>query len=206
MSFTTMNMYGPLIWGFKSDTEMKVALEAGWSRSDVIWERLMEAALEAWEDTPRKASRARSARLFRMADLLARWRFDAHDLRLATSAANLAIVHRAAGRADQAERCQRRALQLWKGADRAIQDMQVLPRSRSSLFHLRMEALHRDTYHANLRTRIGRIAEETEATLRLLTSGQTSGHRHASRWKGERPTVFDGTRKVLGACLLMIDD
>ncbi|MBE1285081.1 MAG: tetratricopeptide repeat-containing protein [Rhodobacteraceae bacterium] len=201
-----MNTFEPLIWGFKPDTEMRVALEAGWRRSDVIWERVMERALEAWSDSPRKPARARARRLFRQADILARICFDAKDPRRATVAANLAVVHRASGEQERAVRQQCRALQIWKDVPRAIDDMQVLPRSRSSLFHLRMEALHRDTYHSNLRTRISRIAAETEETLRTLTNGQPTPHRHASRWRGERPTVYDGTRKVLGACLLILDE
>ncbi|UWQ91848.1 tetratricopeptide repeat protein [Aliisedimentitalea scapharcae] len=205
MSFTITNTFEPLIWGFKPDSDMKVALEAGWTRSDVIWERLMERALAAWDATPRKASRSRSARLFKLADLVARYRFDATDVRRAASVANLAIVEQARGNHAASETYQKQALQIWKGAHHAVQNMRVLPRSRSSLFHLRMEALHRDTFHNNLKTRIGLIADETEMTLRELTSGRPSGHRHASRWRGERPNVYDDTRKILGACLLILD-
>lgn len=205
MSFTTMNTFEPLIWGFKPDSEMRVALAAGWSRSDVIWERLMERAIATWDETPRKAARTKAARLFRMADLVARLRFDGRDIRRATVAANLAIVAQTRGNQAGAETRQRRALQIWKGAPQIVQHMQVLPRSRSSLFHLRMEALHRETYHNNLKARIGLIADETETTLRELTAGRASRHRHASRWRGERPYVYDDTRKTLGACLLILD-
>ena len=205
MSFTTLNTFEPLIWGFKPDSEMRVALGAGWSRSDVIWERLMERAIAAWDETPRKASRTKATRLFRLAGLIARYRFAADDLRHAAVAANLAVVEQTRGKLAASEVHQKRALQIWKGAHRAVQSMKVLPRSRSSLFHLRMEALHRDTFHDNLKKRIGLITDETDTTLRELTSGRPSGHRHASRWRGERPNVYDDTRKTLGACLLILD-
>ncbi|WP_035919824.1 hypothetical protein [Leisingera aquimarina] len=202
MSFTETNTSAPRIWGFKADAEMRVAREAGWSRADLAWERLMERALAAaGRDRPRNAMR-----LFRLADLLARVVFPATDLRRAATPANLARLQFRAGALAEAEKLQARALRIWAGAAEQVEQMQIAPRSRSSLFHLRMEALHRDTFHANLKTRVGRIAAETGETLRSLTSGWPVGHRHASRWRGEKPVVFDGTRKVLGACLLLLDD
>ncbi|MFY0311017.1 tetratricopeptide repeat-containing protein [Leisingera sp. D0M16] len=201
MSFTETNTSAPRIWGFKPDAEMRVAREAGWSRADLAWERLMERALaEAEGGCSRPAMR-----LFRLADLLARVAFPAADLRRAAAPANLAVLHFRAGALEEAERLQARALRVWAGAAEQIDAMEIAPRSRSSLFHLRMEALHRDTFHANLKTRVGRIAAEAGETLRNLTSGRAALHRHASRWRGEKPTVFDGTRKVLGACLLLLD-
>jgi hypothetical protein len=68
-----------------------------------------------------------------------------------------------------------------------------------------MEALHRETYHDNLRIRIGKFAAETEETLRALTGRSSNPHRHHARWRGEKPTVFDDTRKVLSACLMIAD-
>ncbi|CUH99296.1 hypothetical protein [Leisingera aquaemixtae] len=201
MSFTGTNTSAPRIWGFRPDAELRAAREAGWSRADLAWERLMERALAA-----AAAGRSRQAmRLFRLADLLARAAFPAADLRRAAAPANLAVLHFRRGALAEAERLQARALRVWAGAAEQVAAMRIAPRSRSSLFHLRMEALHRDTFHANLKTRVGRIAAETGETLRNLTSGRAALHRHASRWRGEKPTVFDGTRKVLGACLLLLD-
>uniref|UniRef100_UPI000A450ACE tetratricopeptide repeat-containing protein n=2 Tax=Leisingera TaxID=191028 RepID=UPI000A450ACE len=167
MSFTETNTSAPRIWGFKADAEMRVAREAGWSRADLAWERLMERALAAaGRDRPRNAMR-----LFRLADLLARVVFPATDLRRAATPANLARLQFRAGALAEAEKLQARALRIWAGAAEQVEQMQIAPRSRSSLFHLRMEALHRDTFHANLKTRVGRIAAETGETLRSLTSG-----------------------------------
>ncbi|KIC10572.1 hypothetical protein RA19_10505 [Leisingera sp. ANG-M1] len=202
MSFTETNTSAPRIWGFKQDAEMRVARAAGWSRADLIWERLMERALaEAAAGHVRKAMR-----LFRLAGLLARIAFPGADLRQAAAPANLAVLAFRSGALEEAEKLQARALRVWSGASEQVAEMFIAPRSRSSLFHLRMEALHRETYHGNLKIRIGAIASETEETLRSLTSGWPVDHRHASRWRGEKPVVFDGTRKVLGACLLLLDD
>ncbi|UWQ83157.1 hypothetical protein [Leisingera caerulea] len=201
MSFTETNTSAPRIWGFKPDAEMRAAREAGWSRADLAWERLMERALAAAAQ-----GRVRPAvRLFRLADLLARIAFPAADLRRATAPANLAALQFRRGALEEAEGLQARALRIWAGAAEQVEAMQIAPRSRSSLFHLRMEALHRETFHANLKTRVGLIAGEAGETLRNLTSGRAALHRHASRWRGEKPAVFDGTRKVLGACLLLLD-
>ncbi|MFW8633492.1 tetratricopeptide repeat-containing protein [Cribrihabitans pelagius] len=166
-----------------------------------MWERQMEAGLAA----AARGAAGPARRRFRLAHLLARAAFAPEDLRRATAAANLAILHMAAGRVHRAERFQAQALAVWRGAAEQVAAMTVAPRSRSSLFHLRMEALHRDTYHANLRTRIIRITTEAEATLRSLTSAQPPAHRHAARWRGEKPAVLDGTRKILGASLLILD-
>lgn len=202
MSFMTTNMFAPRIWGFDAeDSEMRVARAAGWSRADLVWERLTEAALGDWE----AGRQAQALRGFRQAHLLAWFAFAGSDLRRAASHANLAIVASARGRLRRAERHQRAALTIWRGAPERIAAMEIRPRARSSLFHLRMEALHRDTYHDNLRLRITRIADETGETLRTLTASNGAGHRHAARWRGEKPGVHDGTRQILGACLLIID-
>lgn len=202
MSCMTTNMFAPRIWGFDAgDSEMRIARAAGWSRADLVWERLTEAALGQWQ----AGQHAQALRGFRQAHLLARIAFAGSDLRRATGHANLAIAAAAQGRSARAERHQRAALTIWRGARDRIAAMEIRPRARSSLFHLRMEALHRATYHDNLRLRIARIAEETAETLRRLTAPDGGGNRHAARWRGEKPAVHDGTRQVLGACLLIID-
>ena len=202
MSSTTTTMFAPRIWGFdRNDPELRAAREAGWSRTDLAWERLSEAALEDWA-----AGRpAPARRRFKLALWIARLAFAADDPRLATAHANVALILAARGKIGAAERHQRKALAIWQGVGAAIERMEIRPRSRSSLFHLRMELRHRGTFHDNLRLRISRIAAETEATLRTLTGATGAGHRHHARWRGERPVVFDDTRKVLSACLLIID-
>ncbi|SMD08095.1 hypothetical protein [Primorskyibacter flagellatus] len=198
----TTNTFGRRIWGFdRSDAEMKMARAAGWSRADLVWERLLEAGNLAWAE----GVQAKAASRFRQADLLTRLCFDRNDLRRATCHANLSLIAMAGNKPHRAALHQARALQIWKTAASQIATMNVAPRSRSSLFHLRLEAKHRDTFHDNMRKRFSNFAAETEETLRMLTAPAPSRHRHFSRWRGERPNVYDDTRKIMGACLLIID-
>lgn len=202
MSCTTTTTSAPRIWVFeRHDPELRIARESGWSRCDLIWERLMEAANQAFlEGHPRRAGR-----LFRQAHLLARLGFAAGDPRRATSLAARALMLAHAGRLDRAEVLQRQALQIWRHVQHHIEHMDIRPRARSSLFHLRMEARHRATYHDNLRLRLSRIADETRASLGALTAPVPAHHRHFARWRGEKPSVHDDTRKILAACLLLPD-
>ena len=119
------------------------------------------------------------------------------DLRRAASDAALGVVLEAPGRLARASAAFER-----RGAQ-AIAAMQIAPRARSSLFHLRMEARHRDTYHANMRKRLTAIAGETAGSLANMAAGKAPAHRLYSRWLGERPSVHDDTRKILSACLLI---
>lgn len=202
MSFMTTNMSGRRIWGFdRDDREMQAARAAGWSRADLVWERLMEAANERY----RNGHAVRSAALFRQADLLARLAFARDDLRGAASVASRARIAMAQGKLAKAQALQCRALSLWRNAPAQIALMKIAPRARSSLFHLRMEVKHRDTFHDNMRTRFARFAAETEETLRGLTTPAPPPHRHFARWRGERPGMYDDTRKIMGACLLIVD-
>lgn len=195
MNFTTMTTFAPRIWGFDaSDYDIRMACAGGWSPADLMWEWLTESALRDWA----AGEQVRASWGFRRAHLVARLCFSKNDLRRATGHANLYVV---TGKG----RHRRMALVIWRGAAARIAAMRIAPRARSSLFHLRMEARHRDTYHGNLRLRVGRIAAETEETFHRLPEPGGAGHRHFSRWRGEKPNVYDDTRKILGACLLLID-
>lgn len=198
----TTNTFGRHIWGFESnDVELKTARAAGWSRADLVWERLLEAGNLLWVE----GAKGRAIVRFRQADLLARLWFKRTDLRRATTRANLCIVALEAGNLPRADLHQRAALDIWRAAPEQIEAMEIAPRTRSSLFHLRMEVKHRTTFHDNLRRRFCNFAGETETTLRTLTSPVPPQHRHFARWRGERPNVYDDTRKIMGACLLITD-
>lgn len=202
MNFTTMNMSGRRIWGFEyGDCEMQAARAAGWSRADLVWERLMEAGNGQYLE----GKTTKSAALFQQADLLAKLVFASSDLRRATSAASLARIAMTAENLPRARGHQRRALRIWQNAPEQISRMKIAPRSRSSLFHLRMEVKHRDMFHDNMRTRFARFAAETEETLHALAVPAPPPHRHFARWCGERPGMYDDTRKIMGACLLIVD-
>lgn len=202
MSYVEMNMFAPRIWGFDaSDTEMRVARQAGWRRADLVWERLTETGCIAY--MAGDASTAR--RMLRRAALVARLFFDMRDLRRATSLANLAVLARDAGQGMRAETLQKRALSLWMGASEAVGEIVFKPRSRSSLFHLRMEALHRETFHDNMRKRYRAIAAESDQALRRLLTGTRPERPICTRWRGEKPPVFDDGRKFLAAALLIAE-
>lgn len=203
MSSMTTNMFAPRIWGFDlNSAEARVARQAGWSHADILWEALMNTANGAWN----AGEQTRAKRLFRRARLLASLFFNRNDLRRITGGVNLHILNYGKGNDVRAKASFARAAMQWRDVvGDAVRNMEIAPRARSSLFHLRMEALHRDTYHDNLRLRIGRIAEETQESLEALAKGQRPAHRLYSRWLGERPSVYDDTRKVLGACLLIAD-
>lgn len=177
------------------------ARAAGWSRSDILWERLMEGGNNAYLAGDIAGARSTFCR----ADLLSRLAFPSTDLRRATAAANLALLATGDGRSGRAWRHQRRALDVWEHAPEAIMALNIAPRARSSLYHLRMEVRHRETFHKNLRARFSRFAEETYEALNNLTDAPPLPHRFHSRWRGERPCVYDDTRKFLSACLLIID-
>ena len=203
MSYMTTTMFAPRIWGFDfSHPQAQVALAAGWRRADILWEDLMVAGNAAWL----KGEKSLASMCFRRASWVARLCFDARDLRRATVLVNRGIVAREAGKTVRAAAFFAKAVSIWDSASgQAVADMQIAPRSRSSLFHLRMEALHRDTYHDNFRKRISMIASEVRAAVENYQQDQLPECRLYSRWIGERPTVYDDTRKVIGACLLIVD-
>ncbi|MEQ8896853.1 MAG: tetratricopeptide repeat-containing protein [Roseovarius sp.] len=191
------------IWGFeRGDTEMRLARDAGWHRSELVWERVMEAGNRAWDEG--RLTRARG--FFTLADRIAVLRLAKGDPRRATAPAALARVFDRQGRSRKSQAQARRALAEWAGVGAFIEAVEIRPRARSSLFHLRMEVRHRDTFHDNLRTRYRKFAEETRETMAGLSGeGPAATHRHFGRWRGERPSIFDDTRRVLSACLLIPD-
>jgi len=180
-------------------TDLARARAAGWRRADLVWERCQEAAAAAWSDNRSDEAVA----LWRRAARIAVWRMMPGDPRRATSLANLAFADRLRGRDARAARRYARARALWARVPARIAGVEPARRARSSLFHLRMEARHWDTYRDNLRTRMARFAEESAEALAALAAGRPSPHRLAGRWRAEKPPVFDDTRKLLAAALLI---
>jgi hypothetical protein len=159
-----MSMSAQPISASEADTELAIARKAGWRRIDLAWERLQEqgnALLLAGD-------RAAAARCFRRAGWIALWRFGKSDPRRAATLANLARADRLGGREGRARRRYAKARKLWAGADAWIGGMEAARRARSSLFHLRMEALHWDTYQDNMRIRMRAFAAETAEALARL--------------------------------------
>lgn len=179
--------------------EERAAAAAGWSKADLAWERMQEDAAAACAE-----GRTRDAiRLWRRARALAFFRLSRRDPRYATGLANAALAARLSGRERSARRLYAQALRLWRRVPTTVATLEPGPRARSSLFHLRMEARHRDTYLDNLRRRMAGFAAETEAVLAALAEDRAPPHALTRRWRGEKPPVFDDVRKFMAAALLI---
>ncbi len=179
---------------------MAAARKAGWRRVDLAWERLQEEANLRF----RSGDLAGAARLCRRAGWLALCRFPRSDPRRATTQANLAFFDRQAGRKARAGRRYAKARAIWSEVDEYIAALRIARRARSSLFHMRMEAKHWDTYVENTRVRLKAFARETAEALAMLEAGQPVACRLYGRWRAEKPAVFDDTRILLAAALLVI--
>ena len=197
MSYMTTTMFALLTLG--SDQEMRAAKRAGWRRADLAWERASEAANEALVT----GDQAKAIRGFRGAHLLARVYFSRTDPRYATSLANTAIAASLAGKRRDGTRKLAKAMALWDEVPSRLEAIKISPRARSSLFHLRMEARHWDTYCDNMRKRLGLFVAETSQALADLAEDRPTHQRLFSRWRGEKPNVFDDTRIYLAASLLL---
>ena len=191
--------HGTVAAAERAAAERTAALRAGWHAADLDWERLQEQG----NALLRGGDRAGAGRCFRRAGWIALWHFRAADPRRATTLANLGLTDRLAGREGRARRRYARARRIWREADRFIAAMQITRRARSSLFHLRLETKHWGTYQDNLRIRMTAFARETAAALAALEQGQPPSCRLFERWRAEKPPVFDDTRKLLSAALLV---
>jgi len=189
----------PILASDPKDLQMQAALAAGWRRLDLHWERLTEAGNKAYlvDDI------SGAARAWRRAGWISRLGFAASDPRQVPTLVNLALIDRHHGREGRARKRIRNAAVRWGGVDRFIDNMTIARRARSSLFHLRMEALHWDTYTDNARKRFRIFATETTQALAALEQGQPVECRLFERWRGEKPSVFDDTRKFLAAALMI---
>lgn len=195
-----MNMFARRTSESKAgSSEWRAALAAGWRRSDILWERWQERGNAAWASGDVSFAR----RQFLLAWYLARFFFHRGDPRMATSIANVGFIAREAGQFGRASRHYALARRLWADVPGVLDGLEFRPRVRSSLFHMRMETRHRKTYEASMRARIANFVTEAGQALEAAEAGVPSPHRLYDRWRGERPAVFDDSRKLLGAVLLI---
>ncbi len=171
-----------------------------WNRADAYWELFQERANESQNRNLPVATVLFGS----LAGIIAIMCFSRRDLRRVTSAANMAHVLHMIGLRRLSRRRYQRLHKRWTGVTAGIVDISIKPRARSSLFHLRMEALHRKTYKANTMIRMRRFMDETSECLYCLGQGQDVPHRLFARWRGEKFPVHDDTRRILAACLLVI--
>ena len=195
-----MNMSGqPISESSPNRFQTKVALNSGWHRSDIVWERWQEEANRQF-----KLGRPLWAAMrFIAADFVARLRFESHDPRRVASVANLGFAFRLIGLRRLARRYYRIAVSEWEGVPDTLNDIEIKPRARSSLFHLRLEAVHRETFRENRVARLRAMVAETGECLDCLLADRPVPHRLYDRWLGEKPPIFDDVRKLLSACLLI---
>lgn len=181
-----------------ADPETRAALAAGWHRTEIEWERMEEEALGAWA----AGEYTVAAALWRRGWVVARRRFAAGDPRRATALANAGLADLVDGRRHRAGRRVAGARRLWAAVPGWIARAEVQPIARSSLFHLRMETRHRETFAANAREQLVGHAVEAAERLDRLAAGALPDTR-PERWRRDRPRTFDNRRRLMAAVLLL---
>lgn len=179
-----------------------MARTRGWTRADIVWERIQESANRQY-----LAGRPSSAAIRTLAGyVLARLAFNRSDPRSIASCANLGFGMGIAGMTALSGRLYDRAWNDWQSVPDRMDELHILPRARSSLHHQRMEMLYWNRYRQNVVNRLQRFVSETDECLRALLDRKRVPHRLYSRWRGEKLPIFDDSRKLLAACLLVIAD
>lgn len=179
-------------------------LSAGWSEADLSWEAAAERTVDAvaQKDLMRAKDEAGTALQ------LARAEFEAVDPRLGTSLANYGLCLHLAGHRDGMTPLFAEALEVWRRADPWIARMEAPRVARSSLFHMRMELRHRDTYRARWQERWREIAAEAKVRLATLDTPHDALDATAAEslilWRRERPAMLNDTRKLMAAAFLLL--
>ncbi|WP_069095872.1 hypothetical protein [Methyloligella halotolerans] len=191
------------------DWSIQEILNAGWQEADLDWERTTVLALDALGRDDIAGAKDEFGKALR----LARENFEPIDPRLGTSLANYGVALALAGDGNDLQPLVQNALQTWRASPPWIAKLTAPRSARSSMFHLRMEALHRETYRARWRQRWQEIAEEAIARLQAVTDTLGSGDSPdldapagtmLATWRRERPAMLNDTRKLLAARLLLL--
>ena len=181
-------------------------LAAGWRESDLAWEEATVRAADAVAQSDYIKANDEAGQALQ----LARAEFESIDPRLGTSLVNYGLSLNLSGRSgdDGSVFLFREGLVVWRGADQWIARMEAPRVARSSLFHMRMEARHRDTYRARWQERWREIAAEARARIEALVgSGGAELARPDDvlpRWHRERPAMLNDTRKLMAASFLLL--
>jgi hypothetical protein len=183
---------------------LRELVNAGWSEADLAWEEAAELTAEAayQKDAARAKDQASIALKIARAD------FEEIDPRLGTSLANYGMCLSLAGDNQGVASLLLKARDAWRRTEPWIARMAAPRVARSSLFHLRMEARHRDTYRALWQKRWREMA--AEAIKRLDALDASNGDVGApmrdvvSLWRRERPAMLNDTRKLMGAAVLLL--
>jgi hypothetical protein len=204
MSCTTTRMCGGPI-SVAETWSTKELLEAGWSEADLQWEMAAEGTAETASRGDYVLAKDRAG----VAVQIARENFEPMDPRLGTALANFGIcLNQAAGKDGGGARLFGEALQVWRASGPWIARMDAPRMARSSLFHMRMELLHRDTYRAQWQVRWREMSEEATERLAALSPSPTdlgsSALAALARWRRERPAMLNDTRKLMAAVYLLL--
>jgi hypothetical protein len=179
-------------------------LNAGWREADLAWEEAAERAADAAAQDNYVLAKDEAGRALQ----LARTDFEPIDPRLGTSLANYGLCLSLSGHTGTVSPLFREALDVWRRADPWIARMDAPRVARSSLFHMRMEALHRDTYRARWQERWQEMADEAKARILALNAGHgalgVTGGESLVRWRRERPAMLNDTRKLMAASFLLL--
>ena len=173
-------------------------IAAGWSEADLEWERLTEAALSDLAEGRADTAREQFAAALR----LARTNFAGHDPRLAASLSN-----HAAAQSNSGGKIEAAATQAWAVCDRWIDGMTAPRAARSSMFHLRMERLHRPAYEERWRVKGRELLDEVRNVFGALGNLELVGAEEAAarlaRWNRERPVTLTDPRKLMASVILL---
>lgn len=177
-------------------------LAAGWCEADLAWEETAERAAEAVAADEPQQAKDEAGKALR----LAREAFEPIDPRLGTALANYGLCLTFAGDPQGNERLYGEALEVWRRAGPWIARMDAPRMARSSLYHMRMELRHRETYRERWRVRWQELAAEADRRIEALTGAPAASPNAESfaRWRRERPAMLNDTRKLMAAvCLLL---
>ena len=183
---------------------VKELLQAGWSEADLDWERAAEGAAEAAARGDLALAKDNAGEAVR----IARASFETIDPRLGTALANFGLCLNVSDGKDAGTRLFGDALDVWRASGPWIARMDAPRMARSSLFHMRMELLHRETYRARWQIRWREMAEEAKQRLANLSASPGDlgpGAAEAlARWRRERPALLNDTRKLMAATYLLL--
>jgi hypothetical protein len=179
-------------------------LSAGWSEAALAWEVAAEATAEAVAHQDRLQAKSNAGEALQ----IARAGFQPIDPRLGTSLANYGLCLSLSGDDDGIAPLFREASEVWLRAGPWIARMEAPRVARSSLFHMRMELRHRDTYRARWQERWREIAGEARVRLATVDAhhdaiGATAAE-SLTRWRRERPAMLNDTRKLMAAAFLLL--
>lgn len=179
-------------------------VNAGWSEADLAWEAAAERMAEAAAEDDLVQAKSQAGQALQ----IARAAFEPIDPRLGTSLANYGLCLSLSGDSEGVAYLFREALHAWRAASPWIARMDAPRIARSSLFHMRMEERHRDTYRARWQKRWQEMAGEAKVRIETLNASHeaigAAAAESLARWRRERPAMLNDTRKLMAAAFLLL--